>query len=370
MLRVALETSITRFVQTGLGVYAANIAQALSQHIEDIEVIPCAIPAVLDMPTRPAVQKLFAAYWQIVHARFVVPYTVRKHRCDLVHYTMAMTIPDTLPCRAIVTIHDLIPFVHPEWVPPVRGHRMRSNMRAAVQHAQHVITDSAATRADVLRHFAIPEQRATTVLLGANAALPAVAYQAALETVRTAYMLEPGFILCVGSIEPRKNLERVLSAYAQLRHQASSTPPLVIVGNHAWKHERVHRQIVEQQLDKYVHFTGHVPSTHLAALFRCAGVFVYPSLYEGFGLPPLEAMSLGCPVITSNTTSLPEVVGDAACLIDPTSVDELAAAMQRLIEDTDAAEELRRKGTSRVAQFSWERCARDTAAVYRHVVSQ
>jgi glycosyltransferase involved in cell wall biosynthesis len=368
-MRILLETSIRRFVSTGLGVYTVNLSRAL-RAMDGVEILECSIPSWMARAKRSHMQKLFAAYWQVVQAHVVLPLRAKQLQCDVVHYTTAMPLPHRMPCATVATIHDLIPYVHPEWVQPIRGRRMRTGLRLAALRTHHIITDSDATRRDVLRHFQRTEDSVTTVLLAADNQLPEVRGGDAAHLVAAEYGLQPGYILCVGSIEPRKNIERVIEAYHQyLRHSGNATP-LVITGGDVWHSQRVHNRIREYSLEKHVLCTGHVATQHLASLFRCAAAFVYPSLYEGFGLPPLEAMRYGCPVITSCTTSLPEVVGDAAILVDPQSVDEIADAMGRVLQDRQCAEDLQRRGYERVKLFSWERCAQETIAVYRKVLAE
>lgn len=367
-MRVLLETSITRFVRTGLGIYATNLHRALQEYGLDVEVLCSRIPIAFGMAPHSLVQKIYAAYWQIIHARAVVPHQAKQLGCDLIHYTMTMPIPLTLPCPAVATVHDLIPFVHPTWVQPLRGRRMRHGIALAATRAQHLITDSEATRRDVLRHFKRPPESVTTVFLGANSQLPRLHVGEAKQLVRDQFRLSRGYILCVGSIEPRKNLERVIAAYSNLRRRQHNAPPLVLVGTDVGHQNRIRSQIAAERLESKVICTGHVPAAHLAALLQCAGVFVYPSLYEGFGLPPLEAMEFNCPVITSNTSSLPEVVGDAALKVDPYNVEHLTDAMKLVLQDHALAERLRQRGREHVKRFSWQRCAEETIEVYRRIL--
>jgi len=370
MLRILLETSITRFARSGLGVYAANLAPALAQAEQEIRIVNSAVPRSFGSAPHPLIQKLYAAYWQIVHARVVVPRQARLLGCDLVHYTMTMPVPAGMPCPVVATVHDLIPFTHPEWVQPVRGARMRHGIELAVARCDHLITDSEATRRDVLARFSRPAATVTTVLLAGNSQLPVVDGEQARTLIERCFTLSAGYVLCVGSIEPRKNLERVIAAYAELKRRSVSVPKLVIVGGSVWRHQSLHDQIARLGVVDDVVLTGHVPADQLAALFRCAGVFVYPSLYEGFGLPPLEAMRLGCPVVTSDRSSLPEVVGAAALTVDPYDTQQISAAIARVLADAGLAAELRRRGLARAAEFSWQRCAQETIAVYHSVLSR
>ncbi|MHB9091611.1 MAG: glycosyltransferase family 4 protein, partial [Chloroflexota bacterium] len=182
--------------------------------------------------------------------------------------------------------------------------------------------------------------------------------------VRERFGLDKPFILTVGTLEPRKNIVRLLEAFAAVRRTGLSTC-LVHVGPRGWLYEEVYARVNQLELGNSVRFLGRVPIDDLVGLYNAAAVFAYPSLYEGFGLPPLEAMACGCPVVTSNTSSLPEVVGDAGLTVDPLSVPQLVDAISTVLVDRSLADDLRHRGLARGKTFSWERCARETVAVYR-----
>ncbi|HUV89366.1 MAG TPA: glycosyltransferase family 1 protein, partial [Anaerolineae bacterium] len=186
--------------------------------------------------------------------------------------------------------------------------------------------------------------------------------------VRRSYGLPQSYFLFVGSVEKRKNLQRILRAGSHL-WQSGERRPLVVVGARRWKYTQIMNTVQELNLERHVIFTGHVPDADLPALYSGADLFVFPSLYEGFGLPPLEAMACGTPVVTSNTSSLPEVVGDAAITVDPYDVEALTEAMRRVLSDADLADDLRQRGLERAARFSWDQAARETIDVYREVLS-
>jgi glycosyltransferase involved in cell wall biosynthesis len=183
------------------------------------------------------------------------------------------------------------------------------------------------------------------------------------------YGVEPPYILYVGSLEKRKNLPRLLQAYARLRQDLPGWK-LVIVGARKWKSAPIFDTLSRLGLEPYVHFTGFVEEDDLPALYNGADLFCFPSLYEGFGLPVLEAMACGTPVVTSSTSSLPEVAGEAALLVDPYDVEAIAAAMRRVLSDPELAQDLRARGLARAAQFTWERTARETIAVYERVLGK
>jgi glycosyltransferase involved in cell wall biosynthesis len=232
-----------------------------------------------------------------------------------------------------------------------------------------VITDSQNSKQDICRYLQIPFEKITVIPI-ASACHFRPLPEAQVGPLLDRYGLVRPYILYVGSVEPRKNLLRLLDAYVLLR-QSLPQYRLVIVGaRNYWKSSPVARAVEHQGLQAQVTFTGYIPDEHLPALYNGAALFCFPSLYEGFGLPVLEAMACGVPVVTSSTSSLPEVAGDAALLVDPYNVDEVADAMRRVLQDGDLAHDLRRRGLARAAQFSWEKTARETIAVYEKVLGR
>jgi glycosyltransferase involved in cell wall biosynthesis len=179
-----------------------------------------------------------------------------------------------------------------------------------------------------------------------------------------------GYILYVGTLEPGKNIPRIIEAYSIVRKRTGTERALVIAGRTGWLHDDIFRAVKRLGLDKEIVFTGYVSKGDLPSLYRGADLFVFPSLYEGFGLPVLEAMACGTPVVTSNTSSLPEVAGDAALLVDPENVEEIAGAMERVLTDQDLRAELSRRGRERARLFTWERCAQETLKVYEEVYKE
>jgi glycosyltransferase involved in cell wall biosynthesis len=190
-----------------------------------------------------------------------------------------------------------------------------------------------------------------------------------MERVRERYQLDGPFILYAGNIKPHKNLERLIEAFHSLRRGGGfDTVRLLIIGDEISKYATLRRAVHRHKLHKYVRFFGFVPDETLASLYRLASVFVFPSLYEGFGLPPLEAMASGTPVITSNVSSLPEVVGDAALLIDPYEPESIADAMRRVLTDAALRDQLRARGFQRAREFSWDRSVRRVREIYGEVL--
>lgn len=279
-------------------------------------------------------------------------------------FVPAHVIPAVHPRRSVVTVHDLGYLRYPE------THRRRDwlyldwSTRWSAQQAAAVLADSAATRADLVAAYGIAADKVHVVYLGRDESLARVTDPDALAEVRTRYGLGPRYLLYVGTLQPRKNLARVLDAFAAIAGRPELMDvQLVLAGKRGWLYDALFAQVARLNLAGRVIFPGYVPDADLPALLSGALAFVYPSLYEGFGIPVLEAGACGVPVITSNTSSLPEVAGDTALLVDPHDVDAIAQAMYRLVTDEALRAELARRGQENVKRFSWEKCARETLAV-------
>lgn len=286
-------------------------------------------------------------------------------RLDLVHDpTGVMPLLLTSVAR-VLTIHDAIPYVCPQTSTRLDWLIFHGWLPWAVRRADAIVTVSRRSREDIVTHLPVSPERVAVVPLAADQRFRPMK-KAEIEPVLRGCGIERPYILYVGSLESRKNLPRLLEAYDRLRQR--STPwKLVVVGARKWKSSPIFDTVHRLGLEPYVQFTGYVPDEHLPALYSGADLFVFPSLYEGFGLPPLEAMACGTPVVCSNAASLPEVVGDAAVTVDPYDVDALAEAMHRVLADRELREDLRARGLARARQFTWERTARETLAVYREV---
>lgn len=244
---------------------------------------------------------------------------------------------------------------------------MQLMMPRFLRQADAITVISASTKRDILRHYAVDERKIHIIYPG-NAPHFRPATPEAIACVRAQYTLPPHFLLAVGTIEPRKNLITLLRAYHTLRQQGSDIG-LVIVGKRGWRSEPFYAELRTLGLENQVVFPGFVADADLPALYSAASVLTYPSLYEGFGFPPLEAMACGTPVVTSNTSSLPEVVGDAGILVSPQDVQALTTAIQQVLSTPNLFHEMQRKGLQQAAQFTWEKTATATAALYAHITS-
>jgi glycosyltransferase involved in cell wall biosynthesis len=284
---------------------------------------------------------------------------------DLLHSTDHL-LPPLRRVRTVFTVHDLIFLFFPEYHLPLNRWYLTLMMPRFIRRADAVITVSECSRRDLVRLYCLDQARIHVIYEGIDDRFRPVEDPEVLATVRRRYGLPDGFILYVGTIEPRKNLTTLLEAYQTLKGQGLESK-LVIVGKKGWLYQDFFRRLRDLGLKGQVIFPGYVPDDDLPAIYSAAQVFAFPSLYEGFGLPVLEAMACGTPVVCSNTSSLPEVAGQAALTIDPRRPQELAQALQRVLEDAALRAELKGKGLAQAARFSWERAARETLRVYESV---
>lgn len=306
-----------------------------------------------------------AHYWE----QLILPFILAALPLDLVHF---VGFPAVLAQRkpTVITLHDLsykrLPHLRGDWLS--RFHWRFFGDRGA-RRADHIITISEHSRGDIQECLSVPSERISVIYEAPAPIFRPIELETARAIARDKYGIVGGYILFVGTLQPTKNLARLIDAYALARRRAGIVPALVIVGQKGWDFADLFARVSGLGLDNQVIFTGYVPDDDLPALYSGADVFVLPSLYEGFGLPVLEAMACGTPVITSTVTSLPEITGDAALLVDPLDTDALARALERVYTDAALRQRLRLAGLARAAQFSWRRCAEETRAVYQRVAT-
>jgi glycosyltransferase involved in cell wall biosynthesis len=298
-----------------------------------------------------------------------IPMDLRREGIDLFH-APHYVLPPLTPCKSVVTIHDCIHLRFPQYLPNRLAYAYaRSSLWFATHRSNRVLTVSEASKRDILRYFRVPDRKIDVIYNAIDERFGAPPTSEEIERVRDRYQLNAPFVLYAGNIKPHKNLERLIEAFHTLRRGDLEHVKMLIIGDEISKYATLRRAVHRYKLHKHVRFFGFVPDKTLAVLYRLARAFVFPSLYEGFGLPPLEAMASGTPVITSNLSSLPEVVGDAALLIDPYDADAIADAMRRVLLDSDLREDLRQRGLRRVAEFSWDRSVRRIREIYEEVLA-
>jgi len=286
-----------------------------------------------------------------------------------VHFTNGM-LPLASSTPSIVTIHDMSLTLFPQYHPPRRVMLNRPFVDVAAKRADAIVTVSASAKRDIVRLYGIDPLRVHVVHEAAAPAFRPVTDAAELARARQTYGLADRVILYVGTIEPRKNLPQLIDAFAQRRRSGELTHQLVCVGPYGWLSDDVGAQIERLGIEDAVTFTGYVPFEDLPSLYSLAELFVFPSVYEGFGLPVVEAMACGTPVITGRTSSLPEIAGGAIEHVDAMDAETLGAAMAALAADPERRRYRAALGIERARLFSWSRAARETLGIYRQVAEQ
>ena len=358
----------------GIGTYVRNLLRHLSrldaetEYVLFCQEVDCGSVEELG-PNFRAIAEVAKPYSFSEQLR--IPMDLRREKIDLFH-APHYVLPPLTPCKSVVTIHDCIHLRFPQYLPNRLGQAYAwSSMWIATHRASRVLTVSEASKRDILHYFSIPDRRIDVIYNAIDDRLGEEPSPEDIERVRDRYQLNAPYVLYAGNIKPHKNLERLIEAFHMLRQDPDlAHVKLLIIGDEVSKYATLRRAVHRYKLHKYVRFFGFVPDKTLAVLYRLARVFVFPSLYEGFGFPPLEAMASGAPVITSNVSSLPEVVGDAALLIDPLDPVAIADAMRRVLMDSDLREDLRQRGLRRVKEFSWERSVRRVREIYDEVLAE
>jgi glycosyltransferase involved in cell wall biosynthesis len=352
----------------GINWYIYNLLQHLPEMASDIEytvftserrytAAPGIRLQISQLPTgRPAVRILWEQALQ--------PWAVRRAKLDLLH-SPAFVGPFLSACPLVVTVHDLSFLFFPQSFRTLNRSYLRLFTWLSLRRARRVLAVSESTKRDLVRYYGLSPAKVDVVYNGVDGAFrPLPADQVAAFRRRAG--LPDRFMLFVGTLEPRKNVVRLIEAYARLPKER---PPLVLVGGKGWLYEQIFAQVEALNLSSQVHFAGYVLAQDLPLWYNAADLFVYPSLYEGFGLPPLEAMACGTAVITSTASSLPEVVGKAGLAVDPTDTEALAAAMGQMLTARDLREQMQAEGLAQAQKFTWARTAQCTVGSYRRALA-
>lgn len=305
---------------------------------------------------------------RILWEQTALPWSAWRTHADLLH-ALAFVGPLASPCPLVVTVYDLTFVLFPDAFNRVNRTYLETMTRASMRRARRVIAISQSTKRDLVRLMGVPAERVDVVYPGLEPGLARVSDAAALADFHRRYQLPARFVLFVGTLEPRKNVANLVRAYAALRQRGVRSHALVLAGSKGWRYESIFAAIAESGVAEHIILPGYVDRADLPLWYSAADALVYPSLYEGFGLPVLEAMACGAPVITSNVSSLPEVAGDAALLVDPDDVGGLADAMACLVGDEDLRRTLAARGQAQAATFTIEQMARATRAVYEETLA-
>ena len=369
-MRIAFDGTTLTPGRTGVGYYTEHLLQHLASEVEhtgDEIVVVSNTPIDTQMPLPRHVRVHDAHRFPVRIGWMQLRAAAALHAIqpDVAHFTNGM-MPWGSPVDTVVTVHDMSLRLYPRCHPMRRLLLNRPLMHVAIRQAASIVTVSESARRDLLRLHGVPAERVSVVHEAASPAFRPITDRAWLEEIRARYHLPPRFILYVGTIEPRKNLTRLMTAFAAAR-RAGIAQHLVCVGPYGWSSRDLAGHIERLGIQQAVHFTGYVPFEHLPAIYNLGDFFVFPSLYEGFGLPVVEAMASGLPVLTSTTSSLGEVAGDAAVTIDPSDTEAMAGAIRKLATDSELRRECAARSLARSRHFSWTQTAREMLAVYHRV---
>jgi glycosyltransferase involved in cell wall biosynthesis len=307
----------------------------------------------------PTTHPLVRIGWE----QLVQPFVLWQEKIDLLH-SLAFVTPLVSPCPSVITIYDLSFLVFPQGFKYSKRLYLSLLTRLSAGKARRIITISESTKRDTVRLLGVSSEKVDVIYCGVDKAFCPLP-ERKVASFRQKRGLPERIILFVGTIEPRKNVARLVEAYSRLR---DGQVKLVIGGARGWLYEEIFARVEELELTGDVLFPGYIPSNELPLWYNAAELFVYPSLYEGFGLPPLEAMACGTPVITSNVSSLPEVVGEAGLTVDPMDSERLAETMNQVLSDEVLRQSMRERGLARAGCFSWAKAARETVGVYQRAL--
>lgn len=373
-MRIGLDGIPLAYLKTGIGHYTFELAHALaliatSDEFELVSPLPFLtelsdqqLPANL-RTVRVQANLLNKSWWAVG-----LPAYVRRAGYSLFHGTN-YEIPLWNRCPTVLTVHDLSVILYPHLHPSRIARRARRRLNIMARFATVITTATEAGKREVCEHLNIKPERVAVTPYAPRGSFRPVPLEQTVE-VRRRLGVEDEFLLFVGTIEPRKNLLTLVRAHQEILRTTSVRPQLVIAGSEGWLMDDLYSYIKRAGIKDKLHFTGYLSEEDLSALYSSCRVFIYPSLYEGFGLPPLEAMACGAPVITSRIPSIMEVVGEAAHLVEPTDMEAIAQGIIKLLADDGERKRLSQAGRERALGFTWEKTAQQTLGIYRQVISE
>lgn len=378
-MKLVISTDPIQTPMTGIGEYTLRLVEALLEGGEVDEVYgyhrlgPRRLvepPEVRGQPNGRRRESLFGT--TLRRSRRLTDMLVKRstlRRMSSVVYHEPNYLPAAFDGPTVITVHDLSHIFFPDCHPWARVIALDRLLPRALERASAVITVSDYIADEVRAQFSLPIERVHAVHHGVNPAFRPLDRDV-IRPALDCYGLEPdGYLLCLATLEPRKNLDRLITAFEDLPAALRARYPLVLAGARGWRNAVIRSRIDRLEARGELRYLGYVPAEDRAPLYAGAHGFAYPALYEGFGLPPLEAMACGTPVMTSDRSAMPEVAGDAALRVDPEDVEAITASLQRLCEDEPLRERLAQAGPARAAGFTWRRCASETVAVYREAAA-
>lgn len=370
MARVLFEATAALKQHAGIGRYARGLVSALAEHFPDF---PLTLVATRDAPLPPTSWTLPCRRWPFTERQAVILW--QRLRVPLpadwlirgaaVFHSPDFVLPPLRRTPGVVTVHDLSFMVYPQYAVPGLEFYLRGAVPRSVKRAQLVLADSENTRRDLMRFWDTPPEKVVVLYPGLDPHFRPVSERKALARVRRRYRLPERFVLSVSRLEPRKNFPGLIRAFSRMKARTGLPHHLVIAGSKGWLYEPIFEAAAASPFRDCIHFPGFVADEDLPALYTLADAFAYPSFYEGFGFPPLEAMACGTPVIAADNSSLPEVVGQAGILLPAEEEDAWAEALAQVLQDEPLRERLIAAGFRQAARFTWARAAQELVEIYR-----
>jgi glycosyltransferase involved in cell wall biosynthesis len=353
-MKISIDVQTTLGQPTGFGFYVSSLVDALQKISQEDELVLI----------RPEAEKDFSTPQRFVWDQFSYPARARRAKVDLLHQP-CFSAPLFFSGPVVITIHDIISILFPENIPFASRMFYSKWMPLTYGKASEIITISQSTANDITRVLKIPPEKITVIHSAVDEKFEKPTSADEVEKAKKKYNLPKDYLLHIGTLEPRKNLGFLIEAFARvISDEKNENLNLVITGKKGWYFEGLFEKVRQLNLEKRVIFTGYIDELDKPAIYKGAKIFTFPSLYEGFGLPPLEAMASGVPIISSNTSSMPEVIGEAGVLISPHDLASWVRAISKLNTDEVARRELIEKNKIQIKKFSWEKTARQTMAVY------
>jgi glycosyltransferase involved in cell wall biosynthesis len=371
--RIGIDATALPPQPAGAGIYTINLIHSLAALDTDFEFY-----IIAQQSGRKLIEsdKTRALNWvvlpdkspprRLIWEQTRLPGLVRKMELDLLH-SLHYSRPLSLECSSVVTFHDMTFFLYPQYHTFFKRLYFPAAMRKSARSADALISVSENTKKDLVERLGVPDSKIHVVYHGVADRFKPISDWNQLENISQKYNLPAEFILYVGVVEPRKNLISLLNVFQNLQ-KSNKNLGLVIAGQTGWGYHAVQEMVAKLELRDTVLFTGYIPPEDLPAIYNLARLFVYPSIYEGFGLPVLEAMACGTPTITTSISSLPEIVGDAGILVPPNDDRALLEAIKSLLEDEKDQNRLSTRGLQHAAEFTWTRTAQETCEIYSQVL--
>ncbi|KAA3617965.1 MAG: glycosyltransferase family 1 protein [Calditrichaeota bacterium] len=364
-MNIAIDARCLEGNKTGVGRYLGNIIQNFPNSEKDTNLqLYCTVDFSLTADVN--LQKKIVKGHPLLWKQFLVPLHQLIDKPD-VFFVPSYSTPIFNPIPTVVTIHDLIFTKFPEWTDRKQRWRFKNIVTRSAKYASKIIAVSESTRKDIINLTDVKSEKVEVVYEGIDSKFEVLSKSRAIKLIKN-LDIQSDFILYVGSMHPRRNLHRLLHAFKGILHKGMNNYKLMLCGLNLYTKSDVNNWIDELGLKDYVRILGYVTEEELLGLYNMATVFVYPSLYEGFGLPILESMACGTPVLTSNVSAIPEVAADAALLVDPYSIDELSSGLQSLLKSEKLRKEFIERGHARKQLFSWENTAKQTSEILKSVV--